>query len=116
LVKWSPPIGMTAVCAIVPLLVDRDLGRASADVDEADAELLLVRREDRLGRGELLEHELHDLDPGLVHARDDVLRDRDGRRDDVDVDLEPAADHPERVGHAVLPVDGEVPGTTCTTS
>ena len=110
LVKWSPPIGITAVWAIVPLLVDGDLGRPAADVDEADAELLLVRRQHGLGRGELLEDELHDLDARLVHAGHDVLGHGDGRRDDVDVGLEPAPDHPERVGDPVLAVDGEVPG------
>ena len=92
------------------LLVDGDLGRAAADVHEADAELLLVRRQDGLGRGELLEDELHDLDARLVHAGHDVLGDRHGRRHDVDVRLEPAADHADRVGHAVLAVHREVPG------
>ena len=68
------------------------------------------RREDGLRRGELLEHELDDLDARLVHARDDVLRHGDGRRDDVDVGFEARADHPDGIGHAVLAVHGELAG------
>ena len=47
--------------------------------------------------------------PGLVHAGHDVLGDRHGRRHDVDVGLEAAADHAQRVGDAVLAVHREVP-------
>ncbi len=89
-------------------LVDRDVGRAAADVDERDAELLLVLGEHRLARGQLFDHRLRHRDAGAVHARDDVLRRALAAGDDVDVDLETRAGHADRRADAVLLVDDEV--------
>ena len=89
-------------------LVDDDVGGAAADVDEGDAELLLVARQHRFGRGELAQRRLHHVDAGAVDAGDQVLR-RAGRAvDDVDVDLEARAGHADRRADAVLLVDHEV--------
>ena len=71
-----------------PLVEDRQVGRAAADVDERDAELLLVRRQHRLGRGELLEHRLRTSIPARLTqvTRFCIAVVADG--DDVDVGLE----------------------------
>ena len=55
-------------------LVNRDVGGAAADVDQRDAQLLLVVGQDRFAGRELLDHGLGDVDAGPVHARHDVLR------------------------------------------
>ena len=72
------------------------------------AQLLLVGREHRFGRGELADHRVGDLDAGAVDARDQVLRRRLAAGDDVDVDLEPGAGEPDRRADALLLVDDEV--------
>ena len=89
-------------------LEHREVRGAAADVHERDAELLLVGREHRFARGQLLEHGVDDLDAGAVDARDHVLHRRRAAGDDVDVHLEPAAGHADRHGDAVLVVDDEV--------
>ena len=65
-------------------------------------------RQHRLGRGERLEHDVGDVQAGLVRALHDVLRARHRRRDDVDLGLEPHAAHAERLADAVLLVDDEL--------
>ncbi len=73
----------------------------------ADAELLLGLVEDRLGRGERVDHQFVDLDAGRGHALGQVLdRGRRGR-DDVGLDLEAEGAHPERILDALLAVDRE---------
>ena len=64
------------MCQIEPALEDGEVGGAAADVDERDAQLLLVRREDRLGGGQLLEHGVAHLDAGAVDAGHEVLHAR----------------------------------------
>ena len=65
-------------------------------------------RQHRLARRQLLEHRLDHRDAGAVHAGDDVLRRRGAAGDDVHVDLEARAGHPDRRADAVLLVDDEV--------
>src|SRR6185503_7105096 len=89
-------------------LVDGNVGRAAADVDQRDAELLLVVGQHRLARRQLLDHGLGDVDAGAVHAGDDVLGRALAAGDDVDVDLEPGAGHPHRRADAVLLVDDKI--------
>ena len=89
-------------------LVDRDVGGAAADVDQRDAELLLVLGQHRFAGRELLDDRLGDVDAGPVHARDDVLRRALAAGDDVDVHFEPGAGHADRRADAVLLVDDEV--------
>src|SRR5918994_224110 len=85
-----------------------DVGRTAADVDQRDAELLLVRREHRLAGRDLLDDAHRHLRAGPVHAGDDVVDRGRARRHDVDVDLEPGARHPDWRPDAVLFVDDEV--------
>ena len=62
------------------LLEDRDVGGAAADVDEGDAQLLLVGGEARLGRRELRQDGVAHLEAGPVDARDGVLAPTSRRR------------------------------------
>src|SRR5438046_4415272 len=89
-------------------LVDRDIGRAAADVADRGAELLLVLGQHGLARGDLLGHGLRYRYAGTVHARDDVLRRALAAGDDVYVHLEASPGHPDRRADAVLFVDDEV--------
>src|SRR5512141_1512253 len=103
-----PPDGEDRRVRERPVAPDRDLRRAPAAVGEDDAELALVRREDRLARRKRLEDHLDDLDARPVDAVQQVLRRGDGDRHDVDVGLEAAPDHARRVRDAVLAVDDEL--------
>src|SRR5207247_5419831 len=78
------------------------------DVDERDAELLLVLGQDRFARRELLDDGLVHGDARAVDARDDVLRRALAAGDDVHIDFEPRAGHPDGRADAVLLVDDEV--------
>jgi hypothetical protein len=91
-------------------LVDRDVGVPAADVDERDAELLLVLGQHRLARGELLHDRLGDADAGAVHARDDVLRRALAAGHDVHVHSSRAPVMPDRRADSVLLVDDEILG------
>jgi hypothetical protein len=84
---------------------DGHVGGAAADVDERDAQLLLLLGQHRLRRSERLEHDVGDREPGLGAALDDVLRARGGGGDDVDLGLQPHAAHAQRLLDAVLLVD-----------
>ena len=86
---------------------ERDVGGAAADVDEEDAQLLLLGGQHRLRRGERLQHDVLHREAGAVDAPDHVLHRGDGAGDDVHLDLEPHAGHAERLPHAVLVVDHE---------
>ncbi len=92
------------------VLEDGDVGRAAADVDEHDADLLLVVVQDGVARRQRLQHDVVDVVAGLLDAAVDVLGRRDQAGDDVDVGLEPDAAHADRVGDAVLAVDDELLG------
>jgi len=92
------------------LAVDGDVRRAAADVDEGDAEFLFVGREHGLGRGQLLEDDLVDVETHAVDALDDVLRRGRGPRHDVDLGLEPHPGHPHGVLDPLLLVDDVVLG------
>ncbi len=72
LVIRSPAIGITAVWRIAPP-VKIATSWCSADVDQADAQFLLVVAQHRLARGQRVEHQLVDLEPAAPHALDDVL-------------------------------------------
>ena len=74
----------------------------------ATPELLLVRRQAGLGRGDLRQHRVDHLEPGAVHAGHRVLRGGGRAGDDVDVHLEARARHAGRVADAVLVVDHEL--------
>src|SRR5262245_19567449 len=89
-------------------LVNRDVRRAASDIDERDAQLLLVGGQYGVARRQLLDDGFGDVDPRAVHARHDVLRRALAARDDVDVDLETRPRHSDRRADTVLLVDDEV--------
>ena len=84
---------------------DGDVGGAAADVDQRDAQLLLVVLQHRLARGQRLEHDVQHLEVAARAALDDVLRGGRRRGDDVDPRLQAHAAHAQRLAHAVLAVD-----------
>ena len=86
---------------------DRDIGGATADIDQADAEILLVVGEHRVGGSERLQHEVIDLQATAAYALDDVLRRRHRPGDDMHLRLEAEAAHADRLTDAVLVVDDE---------
>ena len=89
---------------------DGDVRGAAADVDEGDPQLLLVLGQHAQGRGELLEHDVGDVQRALLRATHDVLSARDSARDDVDLGLEAHPAHTEGLLDAVLIVDDEFLG------
>jgi hypothetical protein len=86
------------------------IGRPTADVHHHHAALQLVLGDHRLRGGEHLEHQVVDVQAGLVHHLDHVLNRGGGPGDDVGVDLQAAPRHPDGVADAVLAVDGELLG------
>src|SRR6185503_8793008 len=86
---------------------DRDVGRAAAHVDQADSELLLVFREHRVARRELLEHDVLYREAATLHALHDVLRGADGARHEMHLGFETNARHADRLANAFLRVDDE---------
>ncbi len=91
------------------VLEEREVDGAGTDVGDRDTELLLRRDQDRLGRGERIDHQLVDLDARLGDALGQVLDRRRRRGDDVGLDLELEGAHPERVLDPLLAVDRETP-------
>jgi hypothetical protein len=75
-VKWSPPIATTPVCHRLPRSKIARSAVPPPMSDDRDAQLLLVRRQDRFGRRQLLDDGVRHRNAGAVHARDDVLRGR----------------------------------------
>ena len=93
-----------------PVGEDGDVGGAAADVHQADAQFLLVGGEHRLGRGQLLQHDVGHVQAGPVAGFDDVLGAGHGAGDDVHLGLQADAAHAERLADAVLLVDDELLG------
>ena len=58
------------------LVEHQHVGGAGAEVDQRDAELLLLGRQHRFGGRQRLEHQVGDVQPGAFAALDDVLRRR----------------------------------------
>src|SRR6266545_3916265 len=88
------------------VVVDDDVGRPGADLDEAHAELDLLRRQHALARREPGAHHVLDIEARAVHALDHVLDRRLGAGDDVGLDLQAVAGHADGVADPVLAVDG----------
>jgi len=93
------------VWTIRAVAIDHQVAGPAADVDQRDAELLLVALEHGLRGRERLEDDVGDLEVAAVGALDDVLRRGDRRGDDVDPRLEAHGGHPQRVADAVLVID-----------
>src|SRR3989440_7300300 len=92
------------------LVVDDDVGRARADLDQADAELDLLRGQHALARGKSGACDVFDVEARAVDAFDDVLDGGLCAGDDVRLHLQAVTGHADGVSHAVLPVHGVGPG------
>src|SRR3989449_281083 len=84
---------------------DRDASRPAPHLHQGDAQLFLVVRQHRIGRGERLEHQLRGPVARPLHAAAQVLRGRGLHRHEVHLHLEPRARHPHGVRDAALLVD-----------
>jgi hypothetical protein len=84
-----------------------EVGGAAADVDQADAELLLVLAEHRVAGTELAEHQVVHLQTAAADALDDVLRGADRAGDHVHPRLQAHAAHADGLADALLVVDDE---------
>src|SRR5256712_5443326 len=91
--------------ADLPLVEDRHRSRGAAHVEERDAQLPLVVRQNGVRRRERLEHDVAHAIPGALHRAAQVLRGGRLHRHEVDLDLEPRARHADRVGDAALLAD-----------
>ena len=87
--------------------VDADVGGTGADVDQRDAEHLLVFGQHGGGAGTGVEHQAIDLETAAAHAFEDVLGCTLGTGDDVNPDLEPTATHAHRLSDLMV-VDHEL--------
>jgi hypothetical protein len=87
--------------------IEGDVRGAAPDVDDEDAELLLVRVQHGLRRGEPLEHDVVDGEPGAIDGADDVLHGGDGAGDDVHLDLQAHARHADGLPDPVAVVHDE---------
>ncbi len=81
------------------------LGRAAADIEQADAQIALVLRKACLRRSKRLEHRVVHAYARAVHRRHDILRRHARRRHNVDVRLEALPHHPDGVANVVLLVE-----------
>ena len=89
-------------------LEHREVRRPATDIHQGYAELLLVRRQHGLRRGELAEHGGSYGDAGPVDAGDQVLRGRRAAGNDVDVHLQTGPCHTDRRSDAILLVHDEI--------
>src|SRR5438309_342574 len=88
-----------------PRPVRRHARRPAPHLHQGDAQLFLVVRQHRVGRGERLEHQLGRPVARPLHAAPQVLRGRGLHRHEVHLHLEPRARHPHGVRDAALLVD-----------
>ena len=81
-----------------------------ADIREAHAELPLIGAQHRIGAGQGLEHGVVDMNAGLVHGGDHVLRCAGRGGHHVHADFEPRGHHAQRIVHSGLIVEDEFLG------
>ena len=86
----------------------RQIGRPAADIDQADAEFLLVVGKHGIARRQRLQHQIVYFQPAAAHALDDVLRGRYRAGDDMHLHFEAETAHADRFADAVLVVDGKL--------
>ena len=87
---------------------DRDAGGAGADIDHRRAQHLFVARQHGLGRGHVADDRVGHRDAAAADALEQVEHRGGTAGDDVQIDLEPRPEHPDRIHHLVLLVDGEL--------
>lgn len=84
---------------------DRQIGRASAEVDHRHPQFALLRAEDSLARRQRLEDDIHYIEARAVHAFDDVLRRGDGPGDDMHIHFQAVTRHAQGFADPFLVVD-----------
>ena len=83
----------------------RKIRGATANVNQAHANLHLIRCQARRRRCERLQHQLHHVQTAAANALFDIVGSRHRTGDDVNFDLQPTTAHAKRTAHAFLPVD-----------
>src|SRR6266566_3110557 len=86
---------------------DKQFRSATADVQQAAAEIALVLGEARFGGSERFENGIGDEDAGLVRRGDEILRGGNGGSHEMNVRFQPLADHADGVAYAVLRIHDE---------
>ena len=92
---------------------DRALGKdcnvsgAAANINQADAQLLLIVREHRIARCKLLQSQITDLQSTVTHALVNILRSTDRPGDDMHPRLEAYTRHANRLMDSLLLIDDE---------
>lgn len=89
---------------------DRDIGGAAADIHQAHAQFLLVLGQHRIGRGQLLEDDVVDLEAAAAHALLDVLRSIHRAGHHVHLGFQAHPGHAQRLAHAFLVIDHVILG------
>src|SRR5713101_1814528 len=87
-----------------PAGIDEQFRGASADVQQAAAQIVLILQKAGFGRGERFQHSIADHDARAVHCGNQILRRGSGRSDYMNIDFQPLAHHSHRVADAVLGV------------
>src|SRR5258708_31214936 len=90
--------------------VDDKLGGATADVQQAAAEVALVLREARFGGGERLEPGIANQHSGTIFRGDEILRRCNRGSDEMNVRFQALADHADMVANSLLGVDEKFVG------
>src|ERR1044071_4996580 len=84
------------------------LGGAAADVDDQGTQLFLLVAQDGQRRGESVENDVFHLELQGFHGADGILQPVEIAVDDVDVDLDPGAEHADGILDAGLAIDAEM--------
>ncbi len=87
---------------------DRDIGGATADVDQTDPQFLFIFGQHGHGGGQRLQHQIGDFQPAAAHALDDILCRRHRAGDDMHLHFQPHRAHAERIANVFLAVDNEL--------
>jgi len=83
-------------------------GRAGPDIDQASAQLPLVRGDGRLGRRHAFKDRIRNLQARLVRAGHQTLRCAGGAGTQVKIHLQPVADHANGIVDARLLIEDEL--------
>src|SRR5581483_10030407 len=89
-------------------VVNDQVGRARADIYQANAQLALVALQDRVGTGQRLEDCVVDMNAGAVYRRNHVLRGGGAGGHDMHAYFELAAHQAGGIAHAALSVEDEL--------
>src|SRR5947199_4241929 len=87
---------------------NNNFGRASSDVDKADAEFALVRIESSVRGSERLKHDIVDVNSRLIGGSNQILRCSSSPGYHMRVHFEPHPNHADRILNAALFIDNEL--------